>query len=129
MPKETGSWKVEPGPRVEGEGRERMQNEDFCADLAPEPTRDRGHPSQHVACIKHIHRTLFFNVYLFILRERERGRGRGREKENMSRGEGQRERNTENVKQAPSCQHRAPLGTLTHKLSYHDLSLNQESDA
>ena len=50
--------------------------------------------------------SIFVNVYLFILeREKKIERERGREGERV--GKGQRERETENPKQDPICQHRA----------------------
>ena len=48
---------------------------------------------------------IFFNVYLFILREGE----------HVQAGEGQREKETENPKQAPRCQHGTQCGAQTHK--------------
>ena len=54
---------------------------------------------------------IFFNVYLF-LRQRETEHERGRV----------RERETQNLKQALSCQHRARRGARTHGPRDHDLS-------
>ena len=54
----------------------------------------------------------FFYVYSFL---RDRAWG----------GEGQREREAQNPKQAPSCQHRAWCGTWTHELWDHDLRWSQ----
>ena len=53
--------------------------------------------------------TYIFNVYLFILRER------------VQTGEGQGEREAENPKQAPHCQHRAQCGAGTQEPQDHDL--------
>ena len=39
------------------------------------------------------------------------------------------EREVENPKQSPHCQHGALPGALTHELLDHDLSQNQESNA
>ena len=56
---------------------------------------------------------LIFFKFIYLLRERGEG---GRE------GGGQRERERENPKQAPHCQHRAWCGTRSHKLWDYDLS-------
>ena len=53
----------------------------------------------------------FFNVYLF-LRQRETEHEQGRV----------RERETQNLKQAPGSQHRARRGARTHGPQDHDLS-------
>ena len=59
-------------------------------------------PPHFICCIIWLSTQLriptFFNVYLFILRE------------TTSRGEAERERETENPRQAPCCQHRARWG-------------------
>ena len=56
---------------------------------------------------------------MFIIYFWERGKDRARA------GEGQRERETQNLKQAPGCQHRARRWARTHGLQDHDLSRSQ----
>ena len=52
-------------------------------------------------------------MFILFLREKERA------------GEGHRERETDDPKRAPPCQHRARCGAYTHELRDHDLSRRQ----
>ena len=68
-----------------------------------------------------VHECVYVSVCVFIFPcyfiyfERDRERGIERERARTWPGEGQR--GTENPKQAPCCQHWAPLGAQTHKLT------------
>ena len=64
-----------------------------------------------------------FLMFIYVFWER------AQERSIKQAGEGQGERETENPKQAPRCQHRAQCGAQIHKPWDHDLSENQESDA